>query len=170
VKALRQVRLCSEQWDHSFSTLCGEEQFFWALEVLEACSSAGCHHLTFFMAFWMLMHLAGLLHPPAGSPHFYFQTLKVDVLVCLTTSLSAFHVFLDLPLSCLALAEGLSVVTGGGARCSNLLANRWQMAVAWHKVLVAYGLHWEAAQLFVKNLGRIPSSSHLYNQLVLVHV
>jgi hypothetical protein len=156
--------------DHSFSSLCGKEQLIQALEVLEACSAAGRHHLTVFMGFWMLMHLTGLLYPPAGSPHFYFRKFKVDVCVPLATSLSAFHVFSDLPLSCLALAEGSSVVTGGGARCSNLLANHWHMAVAWHEVLVAYGLHREAADLFVKNLGRIPSSSHLYDQLVLVHV
>jgi hypothetical protein len=156
--------------DRSFAALCGEEQLFRALEVLEACSAAGRHHVTVFMGFWMLMHLAGLLHPPAGSPHFYFQKFKVDICIRLATSLSAFHVFLDLPLSCLALAEGSSMVTGSSARCSNLLANHRQMAVARHEVLVTYGLHWEAAQLFVKNLGRIPSSSHLYNQLVLVHV
>ena len=157
-------------FDRSFATLCGEEQLFLALQVLEACSAAGRHHVTVFVAFWMLTHLAGLLHPPAGSPHFYFRKFKVDVLVRLAASLSTFHVFLDLPLSCLALADGSSAVTGGVARCSNLLANRWQMAVARHEVLVAYGLHREASDLFVKNLGRVPSSSHLYDQLVLSHV
>lgn len=44
------------------------------------------------------------------------------------------------------------------------------MTVAWHKALVTYGLHREVAEHFDKNLGCIPSSSFLYNQLVLVHV
>jgi len=156
--------------DRSFSALCGEEQLFRALEVLEASSTAGRHHVTVFMGFWMLTHLSGLLHPPAQSPQFFFRKFKVDVGVRLATSLSAFHFFLDVPLSCLALVEGSSIATDGASRCSNLLANRWQMAVARHEVLVAYGLHREAADLFVKNLGRIPSSSYLYDELVLVHV
>jgi hypothetical protein len=111
--------------------------------------------------------LIDLLYPPARSPHFYFRKFKVDVCVCLATSLSAFHLFLNVPLSCLAQAKGSSIVTGSGARCSNLLANHWQMAVTQHEVLITYGLHREAAELFDKNLGHTPSSNFLYDQLVL---
>jgi hypothetical protein len=51
-----------------------------------------------------------------------------------------------------------------------LFGNFWQMTVARHEALVTYGLHREVAKLFDKNLGCIPSSSFLYNQLVLVYV
>jgi len=153
-----------------FSSLCGEEQLFTALSALESSWEAGRAHVVVFLAFWMLMHLWGVLQPPAGSPNFYFRKFKVDVYVRLAMAMSTFYFILDLPLSCLALAEGSCVVTGGGACPTNVLANAWQMTCARQAVLATYGLYREAAALFEKNLGRIPVASFFYDDLVLVHV
>jgi hypothetical protein len=160
----------SDERGGDFVTMCGEQQLFTALSALESSREAGRSHITFFLAFWMLQHLWGILHPSAGSPNFYFRKFKVDVYVNLAMAMSAFNFVLDLPLSALALAEGSAVVTGGGACPTNVLANAWQMTCARQAVLAAYGLHREAAAIFEKNLGRIPVCSFFYDDLVLVHV
>jgi hypothetical protein len=62
--------------DRSFSFKSGEEQLFTALSVLERSSKKGRANIVFFVAFWILQHLAGILHPPAGSSNFFFRNLR----------------------------------------------------------------------------------------------
>ncbi len=61
----------------------------------------------------MLQHLAGVLHPPAGSSNFFFWKFVADIYMHLAKAMSVFFMPFDLAISCLALAEG--------AYASNLL-------------------------------------------------
>jgi hypothetical protein len=90
--------------DRSFSFKSGEEQLFTALSVLERSSKKGRAHIVFFVAFWILQHLAGVLHPPAGSSNF-FRKFAADVYVHLARAMSVFFMPIDLAISCLALAS-----------------------------------------------------------------
>ncbi len=92
------------------------------------------------MAFWMLQHLAGVLHPPAGSPNIFFRKFVADVYVHLARAMSVFFVPIDLAIGCLALAEGASVAASGTPYASNLFTNDWQMTCARQAVLVGYRL------------------------------
>jgi hypothetical protein len=91
----------------------------------------------------------------------------VDVFTRLAVSLSAFYFVFDLPLSCLAMAEGTAAVVQAGA---NPMANWWHMMATQHAVLAAYKLHKEAAHVFARNLGRISTCSLFYYYLVLNHI
>jgi hypothetical protein len=156
--------------DCSFAALCGEVQLFKALSVLEKSAKHGRHHVCFFLAFWMLQHLRGLFHQPAGSPNFFFRKFKVDVYIHLAKAMAVFFLPFDLAISCLTLADGSAALPGGDVHASNMFANQWQMAAARHAVLVAYGLYSEAAAVFVRMLGRIPVCSLYYDELVIDHM
>ena len=142
----------------SFVALCGEEQLFTALSVLAKSADLGRHHVVVFQAFWMLLHLGGVLRQPTESPNFYSAAFEVDVLLRLAVSMSAFRFFFKLPLSCLAFAARRPQV------------NPWQLASARQAVLVLYGLNQEAGAHFAKNVGRIPTCSHYYDDLLLWHL
>jgi hypothetical protein len=155
--------------DRSFQELGGEQQLFTALSVLVKSADAGRHHVAVFMAFWTLQHLWGLLRQPAKSPNYFFRKFRVDVYARLAVSMSAFYFRFDLPLSCLAMAEGTADIVRAGAS-PNPLANWWQMTAARHAVMAAYKLHEEAAFLFARNVGRISTCSLYYDDLVLTHI
>ena len=156
--------------DHSFASMCGEEQLFTALSVLEKSAKRGRPQVCFFLAFWMLQHLRGVFHQPAGSPNYFFRKFQVDVYVHLAKAMAFFFLPFDVAISCLALAEGSTVFNGGGEWATNLFANPWQMTCARQAVLASYGLYDEAASLFLKNVGRIPIFSLFYDELVIDHL
>jgi len=155
--------------DESFRALGGEQQLFSALSVLVKCAEAGRHHVAVFMGVWMMQHLWGVLQQPAKSPNYFFRKFKVDVCTRLAVALSAFYFRFDLPLSCLAMAEGTTEPVYADAS-PNPLANWWQMTSVRHAVLAAYKLHLEAAHLFSRNVGRLSPASLYYDDLVLTHV
>jgi hypothetical protein len=93
-------RLCDRAgWDRSdedgsFTFKSGEEHLFTALSVLERSSKIGRAQIVFFVVFWMLQHLSGILHRPAGSSIF-FRKFVADVYVHLARAMSVFFMPFD---------------------------------------------------------------------------
>jgi hypothetical protein len=92
------------------------------------------------------------------------RTFRFDIFWFLSCALSTLFAKLDAPLACLAMAK----------KCWDQqlmsLGNQMRYVIMYQNILVMYG-HWRAAkQLFYQWFFRIPISSWMFEELVLVHV
>lgn len=122
----------------------------------------GAHHLVLYTAFQALTQS---YYTPNNDAFFnrrrrLRQQCRFDVFVFLSMALSSLYANMDLPMACLWKARQIQ----------QLLSDHIRYAVAYQSILVDYGLWSSAHTLYLHWYNRIPSSSRLFRELVLVHV
>lgn len=141
--------------------------FFHLLSAMARCHHNNAPHLVFYMC---LLALTEPFYCPKYNPNTtaYNQRrlqFKFDVFLFFATALSSLNAKLDLPLACLLKAKRM--VSSG---VESLLSDEMRYAVAYQTILVDYG-HWHhATTLFHHWYAKIPCSSQLFRDLILVHI